>query len=284
MTVTYLPPGRRDPTTAFVMGGGGNLGAVQVGMLRAVLERGIEPDVIIGCSVGAINGAALAAEPTLNGARRIASMWLDLDGEALCPSGRLSTIKLLSRKTTAMASNDGLRELLERGVSYTRFEEARIPLHVVATSMATGRARWFSSGPLVEPILASAALPAVFPPVQIDGEWFIDGGVVDNVPVRKALELGVTRLVIFHVGNFDKPRPHPRRPIDVLLQSFSIARSHRWLEDIAHIPDDVEVITLPGIDPGNVRYNDFKRSRQLMERGYAASAAFLDDRLKVAAV
>lgn len=282
MTVTYLPPPRREPLTAFVMGGGGNLGAVQVGMLRAVMERGIDPDLIVGCSVGAINGAAFAADPTLNGARRIASMWLDLDGEALCPSSRLSTIKLLSRKTTAMTNNAGLRALLERGVAYTRFEEARIPLHVVATSMATGRERWFSSGPLVEPILASAALPAVFPPVEIDGEWFIDGGVVDNVPVGKALALGATRLVIFHVGNFDKPRPQPRRPIDVLLQAFSIARGYRWLADVAEIPDGVEVVTLPGIDPGNVRYNDFKRSRQLMERGYAASAAFLDERVKIA--
>ena len=129
---------------------------------------------------------------------------------------------------------------------------------------------------MVEPILASAALPAVFPPVEIDGELFIDGAVVDNVPMSKALALGADRVFVLHVGNFDRPRRQPKRPIDALLQSFSIARNYRFLAETADPPDGVDVIVLPGVDPGNVKYNDFGRSPELIARGRAATAGFLD--------
>src|SRR5207248_1516252 len=109
----------------------------------------------------------------------------------------------------------------------------------------------FGGGPVVAPGLASAALPAVFPPVEIDGELFIDGGVVDNVPLKRAISLGARRVYVFHVGNFTKGRPDPKRPIDVLLQAFSIARSYRYLADVESAPEDVELITLPGVDPGS---------------------------------
>jgi NTE family protein len=263
--------------TAFVLGGGGNLGAVQLGMLRAALEHDLVPDVVVGCSVGAINGAALAGDPTVDGVARMASMWLALDDDSLFPSGRLSQMRLLSRRSTGIASSAGLRSVIERGLAYRRFEDSKVPLHVVATSLATGREVWFSRGALIDPVLASAALPAVLPPVNIGGEWLIDGGVVDNVPVGRAVDLGATRVVVFHVGNFDKPRPMPRRPIDVLLQSFSIARNHRFVRDMDIVPPDVELIVLPGVDPGTLRYNDFHRSAELIERGYESSSAALDE-------
>ena len=277
MTVSWLPTARAGTRTAFVLGGGGNLGAVQVGMLRAVLQRGIVPDLVVGCSVGAINGAAVAADPSPSGVDAMIDMWAGLDGDSMFPAGRLSAVRLLTRRAAGMVANDGLRGVLEHGLGIRRFEETEVPLQVVATSLETGRERWFSSGPLVEPILASAALPAVFPPVKIDGEWLIDGGVVDNVPLDRALALGATTVYVFHVGNFEKPRPHPKKPLDVLLQSFSIARNHRWLVDRDSVPDGVEVVVLPAFDPGNLRYNDFRRSRELIERGAAVTAAYLDE-------
>ena len=275
MKVSYLRRSRR-PNTAFVLGGGGNLGAIQVGMLQAVFEREITPDVIVGCSVGAVNGCALAAEPTVDGANRLVDVWRDLDGETLCPSGRLSGIRLLTRKAPSMTGNEGLRHLIESSIGYRLFEDAAVPFQVVATSLRTGRERWFAEGPIVEPVLASAALPAVFPPGEIDGELFIDGGVVDNVPIRRAVELGARRIYVFHVGNFTKDRPDPKRPIDVLLQAFSIARSYRYLADVESVPEEVELVTLPGVDPGGLRYNDFRRSRELVTRGYESTATFLD--------
>ena len=276
MSVTTLHPRGHRPRTAFVLGGGGNLGAVQVGMLQALLERDITPDVLVGCSVGALNAAAIAAQPSLEGVERLRQTWLDpLTGQVFS-SGELTGPWLLFKKGRSMVGNERIRALVESTIEQRRFEEFDRPLHVVATSLRTGRPAWFDRGPVVEPILASAALPAVLPPVEIDGEAFIDGAVVDNVPISRALALGVERVVVLHVGNFERPRAHPQRPLDVLLQAFSIARNERFARESEVVPDGVELTVLPGVDPGGIKRNDFSKTEQLMRRGHAAAAGFLD--------
>lgn len=286
MTVHELRPGLAatgNPKTAFVLGGGGNLGAIQVGMLQALAERGIVPDALFGCSVGAINAVALAADPGRSGVERLADIWSRLDSEVVCPPGRLSGLLLLTRKYRSLQSNDALRSLLETSLTYRRFEEAAIPVAVVATSLRTGRDHWFGAGEVIPAVLASAALPAIFPPVEIDGERFVDGGVVDNVPISRALASGATRIFVLHVGNFDRPRPEPRRPIDALLQSFSIARNYRFQTETAAPPPGIELVVLPSIDPGPIRPNDFGKSGGLIARAHGAVAAFLDADERLAA-
>jgi NTE family protein len=267
---------RRSPKTAFVLGGGGNLGAIQVGMLRALLARGVVPDLLVGCSVGALNAAALAVSPTSEGVHRLETLWSTLRGEDVCPTGRLSGPWQLALPGEGLYSNDGLRKLIERFLPFRRLEDAHVPLHVVATSLRTGAETWFSTGPAVDAILASAALPAAFPPVRINGELYIDGAVVNNVPISKAVELGAVRIYVLHVGNFERPRPDPRRPLDVLVQSFSIARNHRFQFESQLGYPGVEVIILPGVDPGPVKFNDFTRTREMIERGHGVTTAFLD--------
>lgn len=284
MPVTELKPRRAHPKTGFVLGGGGNLGAIQVGMLRALLARGIEPDVIVGCSVGALNSAAIAGDPTKDGVDRLAETWIRLKPDDIFPAGRLTGPWMLVRRALSLCGNNALRGLIERCVAFERFEDAEVPFEVVATSLETGRERWFGSGQIVEPILASAALPAVLPPVEIDGELFIDGAVVDNVPISRALHHGCERIYVLHVGNFSRPRPRPQRPIDVLLQSFSIARNYRFLaETTTKALDGVQVFTLPGIDPGQLKRNDFSRTRELIERASYAAGVYLDGDLQAVA-
>lgn len=260
----------------FVLGGGGNRGAVQVGMLKALLERGVHPDAVVGCSVGAINAAGIAADPTQGGIERLEQLWRDLDGEAICPSGRLNGFLLLARRYKSLQSNDPLRRLLLAGLPHPHFEDYAIPLHVVATSLRTGTERWFSSGRVLEPVLASAAVPAIFPPVEIAGERFVDGAVVNNVPISRALELGATRVVVLHVGNFDRPRPEPKRPLDALLQSFSISRNFRFLHEAGQAAEQAELIILPAVDPGAIKHNDFSRSGQMITMAYEATRSYLD--------
>lgn len=277
MPARRLPWFRSAPErTVFVLGGGGNLGAVQVGMLSAVLERGIVPDAVVGCSAGALNGVAVAADPSPGAIAVLREVWEE-SAPTILGSGRLDALRLLRRRTLSLQSNAALRRLLETAFGDRRFEDLAIPLEVVATELDSGAERWWSTGPLIEPILASAALPGVFPPVVIDDVAFIDGGVVNNVPVSRARGLGATRIVVFHVGNFDRPRPAPRRPIDVLLRSLSIARNFRFQLDCqAPVPEGVELLVLPGVDPGKLRYSDFTRSRELIASGHASTAAFLD--------
>lgn len=262
--------------TAFVLGGGGNLGAIQVGMLGAAFEVGLIPDILIGCSVGALHAGVLAAEPSLKGVAVLERVWRGVDVASLFPTGR-SVLGLLTSRGLALRGDAALRKLVETAIPFARFEDAVVPLHVVTTSLRTGRERWFDRGPVIEPILASAALPAVFPPVEIDGELLVDGGVVDNVPVSRAIALGAERIVVFHVGNFDRARPTPKRPIDVLLQAFSIARSYRFLAETEVPPPGVELVVLPGFDPGPLRRNDFSRSSVLIDKAWGSTRTYLTE-------
>jgi len=262
----------------FVISGGGNLGALQIGMMRALLEHDIRPDLIVGCSVGAINGAALAEDPTLAGALRLERLWRALDGKELMPAGWLPNTVAIARRGEAIHENHGLRRHLEQSLTARTFEELAVPFQCVATDLVGVREVWFRSGPLIEPILASAALPAVYPAVEIDGVRYLDGGIVDDVPMSRAVELGARTLYVLQVGLFSRPRPEPKRPLDVAVQAYWIARHHRFKRELAAMPPDIELHLLPTGQTPSMRYNDFTRTSELISLAYEASSAYLAGR------
>jgi NTE family protein len=271
---------RRTPCTAFVLSGGGNMGALQVGMLRALFERSIRPDLVLGCSVGALNGAAVAAEPSAAMVDRLESLWVDLERSDVLPSGLLPTTVHMARRGVSVHGNDALRAVMEEVLSARTFEELTLPFQCVATAIADASERWFDSGPLVEAILASAALPAVLPPVELDGVRYMDGAVVNDVPISRAVELGATTVFVLHVGAFDRPRPEPRRPVDMALQAYWIARRHRFRRDLAHLPPWVEAVILPTGEAPVLRFNDLAHSGELITIAHRATAAALDLRAR----
>jgi NTE family protein len=266
---------RREGPVAFVLSGGGNLGALQIGMLRALAEFGIRPDLIVGCSVGAINGAALAEDPSPAGIERLERLWRELDGNDLMPRSILPRAVALTRRGEAIHDNDGLRRALEKELTARTFEELAVPFQCVATDVVGVQEVWFRSGPLIDPILASAALPAVYPAVEIDGVRYLDGAIVADVPMARAVELGARTLYVLQVGAFSRPRPEPRRPLDVAVQSYWLARHHRFKADLAAIPEDVAVHLLPTGQTPAMRYNDFTRSVELMAVAHAATTDYL---------
>ncbi|MGH2393851.1 MAG: patatin-like phospholipase family protein [Candidatus Limnocylindria bacterium] len=275
--------GRRDGReskrqVAFVLSGGGNLGALQIGMMRALLEHDIRPDLIVGCSVGAINGAGLAEDPTLAGALRLERLWRALDGKELMPAGWLPNPVAIARRGEAIHESQGLRRHLEQTLTARTFEELAVPFQCVATDVVGVREVWFRSGPLIEPILASAALPAVYPAVEIDGVRYLDGGIVDDVPMSRAVELGARTLYVLQVGLFSRPRPEPKRPLDVAVQAYWIARHHRFKRELAAMPSDIELHLLPTGQTPHMRYNDFTRTSELISLAYEASSAYLAGR------
>lgn len=267
---------RRSGPVAFVFSGGGNLGALQIGMLRALMERGVLPDLIVGCSVGAINGAALAHDPSPAGIDRLVRLWHELDGGELMPSRWLPNAVGLARRGEAIHDNAGLRRSLKAVLGDRTFEDLAVPFQCVATDVASVSETWFSSGQLVEPILASAALPAVYPAVEINGVRYLDGAIVDDVPMSRAVELGATTVYVLQVGAFSRPRPEPRRPLDVAVQSYWIARHHRFKRQLAAMPPGVTVHVLPTGATPVMRYNDFTRSGELIAVAHAASSTYLD--------
>lgn len=253
-------------------------------MLQALIERGITPDFVVGCSAGAINGAAIARDPSLECISMLEERWHELTTEQVCPSGRLSGPWSLLKKGESLYPNDGVRKLIEDVLGDTQFEDLAVPFQCVATSLHDELDHWFSSGPLIEPILASAALPGVFPPVTIKGVRYMDGGVVDNVPLRRAIELGAERVYVLHVGHFRRSRPEPKRPVDVLLHAFSIGRGFRFHLDMRTLPQGVHVIVMPAVAPNQrLKYDDFDHCGDLIAPAHAAAAAHLDELAAVAA-
>lgn len=273
-----LARGQRKPRVVFVLSGGGNLGAIQVGQLRALTEHGIEPDLVLGCSVGALNGAAFAADPTPDGVAALAASWADTTTPELMPSSRVPGALALVRKGSSLYSNEGLRRSIHGFLNGAdTFEELRVPFQCVATDVDLARVHWFDAGPIVEPILASAALPAVYPPVTIDGRRYLDGGVIDNVPLSRAFRLGAKRVFVLHVGLHGKPDAEFRRPYDAARIAYWIARNARFREDLAAIPKGIEVVVLPPGDRPDLRYDDFSQSDALIAQGYEGAIRHLDE-------
>jgi NTE family protein len=247
-------------------------------MLRALLEHQIQPDLVLGCSVGALNGVGVAADPSLAMVGRLQDLWLDLEDRDVLPAGLLPTTVQLARKGVSVHGNAGLRSVLEEMLPVTEFEELKVPFQCVATDVSAAREVWFSAGSLVEPILASSALPALLPPVEIDGVRHIDGAVVNDVPVTRAVELGATTVYVLHVGGFDRPRPEPKRPFDMALHAYWIARRARFRRDMAALPSHVEAVVMPTGDAPAGRFNDFSHSAALISSAYQACDALLTER------
>jgi NTE family protein len=275
--------GADAPRVAYVLGGGGHMGAYEVGMLHALLEGGVQPDVVVGTSVGAINGAAIAAEPSLDTVERLRSIWLGLDEDRIFGGSLLSGAATLVRSRTHLHSNRSLRELIE-GLLPADFADLSVSFQCCAASIERAAEHWFETGPLADAILASAAVPGVLPPVEIDGEHFIDGGVVNSIPISRAVELGAKEIYVLQVGRIGSPLTVPKTPVQVAYVAFEIARRHRFNRDLASLPDNVVAHVLPTGEPTKQRplkqlnYRDFKAVAKQMNGAYKATAEYLGDR------
>lgn len=262
---------------AFVLGGGGVLGATQVGMLQALADTGVRPDLIVGTSVGAINGAVLAADSSA-ALQRLTRLWTSVADSEVFSGGVIRRATTLARHGTHLHSAAPLRRLLAETLP-PRFEDLQVPFQCVAAEIETASAHWFTTGPLVDAVLASCAVPGLLPPVRIDDRHFLDGGLVHSIPVGRAVALGATTIYVLHVGRVEQPLRPPQRPWQVGLVAFEIARRHRFVEEMAEVAEKVRVVVLPsGMDQTplvTLRYRDTKRVSTRIERAYEASRAVL---------
>jgi len=276
-------------TTAFVLGGGGVHGAAEVGMLRALTAADIRPDLIVGTSIGAINGAVLAADPDAAVAR-LTALWTRADDGNPFEATILERAATVARSWTHLHGSHRLQRLLLEALHPVRsFEELAVPFTCVAASIERAGPRWFDRGPLVPALLASSAVPGLLPPVEIDGEHLLDGGLVDSIPVDRALTLGATRIFILQVGRVEQPLTPPTRPWEVAAVAFEVARRSRFSETMQRIPPGVDVHLLPtGIEGedlarfsglGQFRYRDTSRIVARIETADAATRAYLDRRV-----
>jgi NTE family protein len=238
-----MNPGSSGGEVAFVLGGGGLLGAHEVGMLAALAERRIHPDVVLGTSIGAVNGALYAAEPGPEGVARLRSLWRDSD--ALWAGGALQRLTTLARTRTYLQPFGEVRDRLAAVLPVQRVEELAVRFQCVAASIERAAEHWFTEGPLAEVVLASCAVPGVLPPVRVNGEHFIDGGIVNSIPVNRAVSLGARTIYVLQVGRLEQSLKPPRWPWEVGLVAFEVARRHRFAHDLHSLPDGVDLHVLP---------------------------------------
>ncbi len=265
--------------TAFVLGGGGVLGSAEVGMLRALADRQIIPDVVIGSSVGALNGAFFAADPSAANVERMVEMWTSLSERGVFGGSLLGQITTLARHGTHLHGNQRLRKLLDDLLGGAAFEDLTVRFECVASCVERATAQWFTSGPVTDAVLASCAVPGLLPAVEIGGEHYLDGGLVESVPVGRAVGLGAQSIFVLQVGRLEQPLRAPTRPWEVALVAFEISRRHRFEEEMATLPAGVQVRVLPTGSAAptlSMRYRNTSGTAARIEAAYRASSRYLD--------
>jgi NTE family protein len=260
--------------TAFVLAGGGSLGAIQVGMMRALLSSGVCPDFVVGASVGAINAAHLACAPDIEGVAALERIWVRLRRADIFPLTLASLFGLIKHPGNVVDPS-GLRRLIETNLPCRRIEETKIPLHIMATNQQ-GQVVSLSSGPAVEAMLASSAIPGVFPPVPIGDDLLMDGAVAANTPLRLAAELGASRIIILPTGYACALKEPPRTAIGKALHAITLMITWQLMHELEHISEGIAVHVVPTLCPLAVSPFDFSASRELIERGAQSSRAWIE--------
>jgi len=263
-------------TTAFVLSGGNNLGAVQVGMLRALAEHGEHPDLIVGASVGAVNGGWLAAGCDVAAIDRLAAIWESMSRSDIFPLSPLGGLLGFIGRRDHLVSNRNLRRMLKRELQFENLEDAPIPLTVISTDVLNGRERAISSGNAVDAILASAAIPGVFPPVDIDGRPQMDGGVVNDTPVSHAIKAGADVIWALPTGFSCSSTTPPDTALAMTLHAIGIMASQRLVVDIELYRGTTDLRIIPPPCPLEISPIDFSQAPRLLEAGYSTAMAWLE--------
>jgi NTE family protein len=254
-------------STAFVLSGGASLGSIQVGMLEALYERGIHPDLIVGTSVGALNGAFIAERAqTVETARELGDLWRGLSRGQVFPVNPLTGALGFLGARSHLVPDSGMRRLIARHMGIERLEETVVPLHVITTDVMSGEEVRLSEGPLLEAVMASAAIPGILPAVEWGGRLLMDGGVANNAPLSHALELGADRVYVLPTGTTCELDEPPRGALALLLYATHLLIGRRLAADLAALETSADVIVLPPPCPLTVQPTDFGHADELIAR------------------
>lgn len=261
----------------FVLGGGGSLGAIQIGMLQALGEHGVVPDLVAGTSIGSINGAVLALDPT-GAANRLSHAWLKMKREHILPGGPLDPAVTLHQTKTHLYPNTALEAVITDFLGeVTTFDDLELPYAAVTMDVATARPHMVREGMLVPALLASAAIPGIWPPIELQGRLLYDGGVVANVPMRQAQEMGAKSLVVLDCAFASRLPGTPETIVEVLMYTALVMMRSQAVLEAPAVAATLPVVYLPGPEPRPMSSLDFSHTAELIEASYEAAQSFLED-------
>src|SRR4051812_46607046 len=244
-------------------------------MLRALTEAGIVPDVLLGTSVGALNAAFVSGHPGVDGIEELAVLWRSIRRRDVFPLHPFTGLLGFVGQRDHLVPVEPLRRLIKDNLTFERIEQSPIPLHVIATEVISGDDVRFSSGPAVEAILASAAIPGVFPTIEIDGVAYMDGGVTDNTPIGDAVDIGADRIYVLPTGHACSLRDAPRGALGMALQAVTVLIGRQLVVDIERYSGGVDLRVVPPLCPLDVLPSDFSRSAELIERATVSTREWL---------
>ena len=282
MTVRYgqdlqpMPASSNKPITAFVLAGGGSFGAIQVGMLHSLVDRGVAADMVVGSSVGALNGAYYAGNPTPEGIRRLETIWRGLHRRDVFPLTWRTLLGFMRRRDFLLAS-DGVCTLVDKHLPYRNLQEAKVPIHIVATDILTGKTAVLSEGSAAQAILASTAIPAAFAPVKFETKYLADGALSSNTPAKVAVALGAKRLIILPTGYACARETPPTGAIANALHALTLLIATQLLSELAGLEPHIDYFVLPPLCPLTGSPYDFSQTEQLIERAIKSTDAWIDD-------
>lgn len=259
---------------AYVLSGGGPLGAIQVGMLRALEERGVRPDLVVGASAGAINGALVAMDPD-NASARLVDIWAGVQRRTIFPGSLIANLATLRRHRNSVYPPTGLGHLIDIHAGDLRIEDLPVRFVAVAVDAAHGDPVLLEHGRLAPALMASAAIPGIFPPVQLDDQLLYDGGMGGNVPMRHALELGARSLVVLDCRLIQKPTQPPRTVSQAMLFGVVVLVGRQATDELRDATRRAPVVYLPGPAGDKQSPFDFSHTTRLTEDAYRMSREFL---------
>lgn len=261
---------------AFVFSGGAGLGAIQVGMLQALATVKLQPDIVVGTSAGALNGAMVAQQGLDRAVETLTALWKSFTREDIFPGGRLAQARQLLATRNSLFPNNQLSELMCRMMDDSHIEELQLPFGALATELDTFHGALFTSGDLRLALLASAAIPGVFPPVEINGKMYVDGALTAHVPLRAAMAMGAASLVVLDAGEICHHRRTPRHVADMFLATMQVAMRQRVQVEAPVVAQQLPVLYLPTPCPISTSTLDFSESERLMREAAQMALGFLE--------
>ena len=266
------PPSR--PKTAFVLAGGGSFGAIQVGMMHSLAKHGVTPDMVVGSSVGALNGAYYAGDPTLKGVLQLEKIWRGLQREDVFPLNVQTLLGFLWRRDF-LIPHDGIRKLVDDNLPYRNLQEAKVPVHIVATDIISGDSVVLSEGPAVEAIVASTAIPGAFSPVYYRHLFLADGAISSNTPVKIAVKKGARRLIILPTGHACANERPPVGALASALHALTLLIARQLVNELENLDPEIEYYVVPPLCPLVGSPYDFSRTADHIERAVKSTDSWL---------